>query len=129
MALPGKLLRDRPADARPVDPPFPVSDRPLAEVVGERFPTLDVLRTVIGQDEDPTRAQVELRVAARHRPVFDHGRGSAELADACAQPLGWCDHPVRDLVCGTCRDHVGEPLPAPCAELVDLGARYWVDIV
>lgn len=131
--LPGKLAPNRPVDApavapSAVAPPFPVSDRPLAEVVGERFPTLGALVAVIGEDEDRARAEVELRVLGRHRPVFDHGRNSTAWPADCFQPPGWCDHAERDLVCGTCRDYVGEPLPAPCAELVDLGARHGVDL-
>lgn len=127
MALPGKLLPDRPVDARPVESE-PSPGPSLAEAVDARFPMLGALLAVIGEEDDRARAEAESRVAARHRPVFDHGRNSAELAEDCPNPPGWCDHASRELVCGTCRDHVGEPLPAPCAELVDLGVRYWVDV-
>lgn len=130
MALPGKLLPDRPVDARPVDPPFPVSDRSAAEVIGGRFPDLArvVTRIAVATANGDPRAPVELRVLRRHAPVFDHGRNSAELAEDCPNPPGWCGHASWDLVCGTCRDYVGEPLPAPCVELVDLGLRYGVQV-
>jgi hypothetical protein len=104
----------------------------VAEVVNARFPALRALLVVIAEDDDRERARVEARTAVRHWPLFDHGRNSAEMAaewpDGCPGPPGWCDHASRDLVCGTCRDYVGDPLPAPCPELVDQCARYGIDL-
>lgn len=67
-----------------------------------------------------------VRAIGRHRPVPDHGRRSDE---GCLVPEHCVAHgqDARPPVCATCRDWVGEPVEAPCDELVDWGAFYEFD--
>lgn len=124
-ALPGKLITDRVED---VDRRAAVLARPsLDEVVHERFPGLTALLAIMAENESDEREWVaaDRRVYGRHRPVWNHGRFSADWADVCVGP---CDHYERPLVCGWCHDLTGDVDAAPCDELADLCARWGIEL-
>lgn len=119
----------RPDRARRVPAaPSPVVLPPSAEVVtAARWPDLARVTTRIAvlTANGEARAPAELRTLRRHVPVFDHGRFSD--AGPCPSPVQ-CEHEERPLVCLTCRDCYGDPVVAPCDDLVDCAARMGVSL-
>lgn len=73
------------------------------------------------------RCAADRRVVERHRPVGDHGRFSDDWADDCPNP-GDCAHTERPPVCMTCRDYAGDPVPAPCPDLLDRADAYGITV-
>lgn len=71
------------------------------------------------------RCAVDRRRLERHTPIPDHGRFSDDWATECPNP-GDCDCGERPKVCGACRDQVGDPIEAPCPDLLDLADSYGV---
>lgn len=71
------------------------------------------------------RYAADRRRLERHTPIPDHGRFSDDWADRRPNP-GDCDCGERPKVCGACRDQVGDPLEAPCPDLLDLADSYGV---
>lgn len=71
------------------------------------------------------RCAADRRRLERHTPIPNHGRFSDDWASGCPNP-GDCDCGERPKVCGACRDQVGDPLEAPCPDLLDLADSYGV---
>ncbi|MEU4804336.1 DUF6221 family protein [Actinosynnema sp. NPDC023587] len=82
--------------------------------------------------QDPTaalrRCAADRRTVERHRPVPDHGRFSDDWADNCPNPDD-CAHYERPPVCTCCCDNTGDPVPAPCPDLLDRADAYGITAV
>ncbi len=83
---------------------------------------------VVGENaSEQENHSVAARAIERHQPVPDHGRFSDE---GCLNPEDCEAHgaDARPPVCKTCRDNVGEPVEAPCPDLVDWAAFYGIEL-